>query len=189
MTLPNKLTLSRFVAIPVMVIISFLEPLQSVDNVLFGLDFAQLIFAILFILASFTDFLDGYLARKNNQVTTFGKFTDPIADKLLVLTAFLYLQSTTNRVLWWMTLIVVAREFIVTGVRLLAVERGKVIAASPFGKLKMVTTVIALVVLLFNDFGLPTLIGDILLWLALVFTVLSGADYFWKNRHLVFESI
>jgi CDP-diacylglycerol---glycerol-3-phosphate 3-phosphatidyltransferase len=105
------------------------------------------------------------------------------------LTAFLYLQSTTNRVLWWMTLIVVAREFIVTGVRLLAVERGKVIAASPFGKLKMVTTVIALVVLLFNDFGLPTLVGDILLWLALIFTVLSGADYFWKNRQLVFESI
>ncbi len=189
MTLPNKLTLSRFVAIPVMVIISFLEPLKSVDNVLFGLDFAQLLFAILFILASFTDFLDGYLARKNNQVTTFGKFTDPIADKLLVLTAFLYLQATTDRVLWWMTLIVIAREFIVTGVRLLAVEKGVVIAASPFGKLKMVMTVIALVVLLFNDFGLPNLVGDILLWLALLFTVLSGADYFWKNRRLVFESI
>ncbi|MCV2232025.1 CDP-diacylglycerol--glycerol-3-phosphate 3-phosphatidyltransferase [Paracholeplasma manati] len=189
MTLPNKLTLSRFVAIPVMVIISFLEPLRSVDNVLFGLDFAQLFFAILFVLASFTDFLDGYLARKYNQVTTFGKFTDPIADKLLVLTAFLYLQSMGDRVLWWMTLIVVAREFIVTGVRLLAVEKGKVIAASPFGKLKMVSTVVALVVLLFNDFGLPTVIGDVLLWLALLFTVLSGADYFWKNRHLVFESI
>ena len=180
---------SRFVAIPVMVIISFLEPLKSVDNVLFGLDFAQLLFAVLFILASFTDFLDGYLARKNNQVTTFGKFTDPIADKLLVLTAFLYLQATTDRVFWWMTLIVIAREFIVTGVRLLAVEKGVVIAASPFGKLKMVMTVIALVVLLFNDFGLPNLVGDILLWLALLFTVLSGADYFWKNRRLVFESI
>jgi CDP-diacylglycerol--glycerol-3-phosphate 3-phosphatidyltransferase len=84
-----------------------------------------------------------------------------------------------------MTLIVVAREFIVTGVRLLAVEKGKVIAASPFGKLKMVSTVSALVVLLFNDFGLPTLIGDILLWLALLLTLLSGVDYLWKNRHLV----
>ncbi len=189
MTLPNKLTLSRFVAIPVMVIISFIPKLQSVDDVLFSLDMAQLIFAILFVLASFTDFLDGYLARKHNQVTTFGKFTDPIADKLLVLTAFLYLQATTDRVLWWMTLIVIGREFIVTGVRLLAVEKGKVIAASPFGKLKMVTTVVALVVLLFNDFGLPVIIGDVLLWLALLFTVLSGADYFWKNRHLVFESI
>lgn len=189
MTLPNKLTLSRFVAIPVMVIISFLQPLQSIDGLIFGLNLAQLLFAILFILASFTDFLDGYLARKFNQVTTFGKFTDPIADKLLVLTAFLYLQSTTDRVLWWMTLIVVAREFIVTGVRLLAVEKGRVIAASYFGKLKMVATVIALVVLLFNDFGLTPWIGDILLWVALIFTVLSGADYFWKNRQLVFESI
>ncbi|MDY0211026.1 MAG: CDP-diacylglycerol--glycerol-3-phosphate 3-phosphatidyltransferase [Acholeplasma sp.] len=187
MTLPNKLTLSRMVAIPIMVIILMIEPLKTTDTI-FSLNLGQLLFAILFVLASFTDFLDGYLARKNNQVTTFGKFTDPIADKLLVLTAFLYLQ-TENRVLWWMTLIVVAREFIVTGIRLLAVEKGRVIAASMFGKLKMVSTVIALTVLLFNDFGLTEWLGNVLLWVALVMTVLSGVEYFYKNRHLVFESI
>ena len=79
---------------------------------------------------------------------------------------------------WWMTLIVVAREFIVTGIRLLAVEKGQVIAASKFGKLKMATTVVALTVLLFNNFGLDQLVGDILLWVAIVFTVLSGVEYF-----------
>ena len=86
-------------------------------------------------------------------------------------------------------MIVVAREFIVTGIRLLAVEKGKVIAASKFGKIKMVSTVIALVFLLFNDFGLTHWIGDILLWIALAATVLSGVEYFYKNKHLVFESI
>lgn len=187
MTLPNKLTLSRIVAIPIMVIILVIEPFQTINTV-FSLNLAQLLFAILFVIASFTDFLDGYLARKNNQVTTFGKFTDPIADKLLVITAFLYLQ-TEQRVFWWMTLIVVAREFIVTGIRLLAVEKGKVIAASKFGKIKMVSTVIALVFLLFNNFGLTHWIGDILLWIALAATVLSGVEYFYKNKHLVFESI
>ena len=84
MTLPNKLTLSRIVAIPIMVIILVIEPFQTINTV-FSLNLAQLLFAILFVIASFTDFLDGYLARKNNQVTTFGKFTDPIADKLLVI--------------------------------------------------------------------------------------------------------
>lgn len=187
MTLPNKLTLSRMVAIPVMVIILVIEPLKEIKTI-FDLNFAQLIFAILFVLASFTDFLDGYLARKHNLVTTFGKFTDPIADKLLVLTAFLYLQ-TEMKVLWWMTLIVVAREFIVTGIRLLAVEKGQVIAASKFGKLKMATTVVALTVLLFNNFGLDQLVGDILLWIAIIFTVLSGVEYFYKNRAIIFESI
>lgn len=187
MTLPNKLTLSRMIAIPVMVVLLMIEPLKDIDTI-FNLNLAQLLFAIMFILASLTDFLDGYIARKHNLVTTFGKFTDPIADKLLVLTAFLYLQ-TTNQVLWWMTLIVVAREFIVTGIRLLAVERGSVIAASQFGKIKMATTVLALTVLLFNNFGFDKLFGDTLLWLALVFTVLSGADYFYKNKHIIFESI
>lgn len=188
MTLPNKLTLSRMVAIPIMVVVLMIEPINEIKNVIFGLNLGALIFAILFILASITDFLDGYLARKYNLVTTFGKFTDPIADKLLVLTAFLYLQ-TTNQVLWWMTLIVVAREFIVTGIRLLAVEKGQVIAASQFGKLKMVSTVIALVVLLFNNFGLDAMFGNILLYVALIFTVLSGLEYFYKNRHIIFESI
>lgn len=187
MTLPNKLTLSRMIAIPIMVIVLMIEPLRQVKTI-FDLNLAQFLFAILFVLASITDFFDGYIARKYNLVTTFGKFADPIADKLLVITAFLYLQ-TELKVFWWMTLIVVAREFIVTGIRLLAIEKGKVIAASKFGKLKMATTVIALTVLLFNNFGLDALFGNVLLWIAILFTVLSGIEYFFSNKDIIFESI
>lgn len=188
MNLPNKITLSRMILIPIMVIVILIKPLTEVENIIFGLNLGQLLFAILFVIASFTDFLDGHIARKNNQVTTFGKFLDPIADKLLVVTAMMYLVNI-NRIIWWMVVIVIAREFIVTTIRLLAVEGGKVIAASVYGKLKMIATVIALTVLLFNDFGLHHLVGDILFYVAVFLTLMSGIDYFWKNRQLVFESI
>lgn len=189
MTTANKLTLLRVLLIPIMIVFMYIESMKSQTG-FFGMTLDRLWISILFIIASFTDFLDGYIARKYNQITTFGKFLDPIADKVLVMVAFLYLmQIMPDRVPLWAVMIVIIREFAVTGIRLLAVEKGKVIAASPYGKLKTATTMLALIILLFNDFGLPVIIGDILFYAAILFTVISGLDYLFKNKHIVLESI
>jgi len=163
---------------------------------LYVMNVNQFIFTILFIVASLTDFLDGYIARKYNQVTTFGKFVDPIADKVLVITVMLYLmQLDPTRVALWGIMIVIVREFMVTGIRLLAVDKGSVIAASPFGKIKTATTMVALVFLLFtysiniNESAFVFYLGNILWYLTVLFTLLSGLDYLFKNRQIVFESI
>jgi len=189
MTTANKLTLLRVIMIPVMIVMVYLDALKDPMG-LFGMSVGHFLFLILFILASFTDFLDGYIARKYNQITTFGKFLDPIADKVLVMVALLYLMILDpSRVPMWAVMIVIVREFAVTGVRLLAVERGKVIAASPYGKAKTASTMVALIVLLFNDFGLTPWIGNILFWIAIALTVISGLDYLIKNRAIILESI
>ena len=173
---PNFLTLLRFLMIGVMI--------------WFFLNGHPIYAMIVFIVAVLTDFLDGYIARRFNQVTTFGKFLDPIADKVLVLTAMLYLMITmTNRVPIWAVVIVILREFIVTTIRLMAVEKGRVIAASIYGKIKTALTMVALVVLLFHDFGITPWIGDILFYLAILMTLVSGIDYFIKNRNIIFESM
>lgn len=189
MTTANKLTLLRVAMIPIMIIVLYIDGLKEPIGFL-GLTLDQLIFALLFVVASFTDFLDGYIARKYQQITTFGKFLDPIADKVLVMVAFLYLMMLTpDRVPLWAVMIVIIREFAITGVRLLAIERGKVIAASPFGKIKTASTMLALTLMLFNDFLLPTLIADIIFWIAIAFTLISGLDYLFKNRAVILESI
>lgn len=189
MTTANKLTLTRVFMIPVMIIVVYLNVLKEPIGFL-DMEIGHFIFAILFIIASLTDFLDGHIARKYNQITTFGKFLDPIADKVLVMVAFLYLMLLMpDRVPMWAVMIVIVREFAVTGVRLLAIERGKVIAASPFGKAKTASTMVALIILLFNDFALTPWIGDILFWIAILFTVISGLDYLIKNRAVILESI
>lgn len=189
MTLANKLTILRVLMIPVMIVFIYLKPLQN-DIGFLNMQIHQFVFAILFIIASITDLLDGYIARKFNQITTFGKFLDPIADKVLVMVAFLYLMiSMPDRVPLWAVMVVIIREFMVTGIRLLAVEKGNVIAASPYGKIKTATTMVALIILLFNDFGLPMIIGDILFYLAIFFTAFSGIDYLLKNKQTVFESM
>jgi CDP-diacylglycerol--glycerol-3-phosphate 3-phosphatidyltransferase len=189
MTTANKLTILRVLMIPVMIIFLYIEPLKK-DIGFLDMQIHTFVFAVLFILASLTDLLDGYVARKYNQITTFGKFLDPIADKVLVMVAFLYLMiSMPDRVPLWAVMIVIIREFMVTGIRLLAVEHGLVIAASPYGKIKTATTMVALVVLLFNDFMLPSIIGDILFYLAIFFTAFSGIDYLLKNKKIVFESM
>ncbi len=189
MTTANKLTFLRVMMIPVMIVFIYIKPLQKPIGFL-NLDLNQFIFAILFVLASFTDLLDGYVARKYNQITTFGKFLDPIADKVLVMVAFLFLMMITpDRVPLWAVMIVIIREFAVTGIRLIAVEHGKVIAASPYGKIKTASTMIALILMLFNDFGLPMIIGNIIFWIAITFTLISGIDYFIKNRKIILESI
>lgn len=189
MTTANKLTLLRVFMIPVMVLLMYIKSLENPIG-FFNMSIAQFLIALLFIIASLTDFLDGYIARKYHQITTFGKFLDPIADKVLVMVALLYLMMIMpGRVPLWAVMIVIIREFMVTGVRLLAIEKGHVIAASIYGKIKTATTMIALIVLLFNDFGLTVWIGNILFYLAIFFTLMSGIDYLFKNKKIILESI
>lgn len=150
----------------------------------------KLIALAVFVIASATDGVDGYIARRYNQITTFGKFVDPLADKLLVSAAFIVLVYF-GRMSPWAFLIVLAREFMVSGVRLVASAEGKVIAASMWGKLKTVSQMIAVIaaIILMNNNMCPEetakLITDILIWISTVLTVFSGADYLIKNWNLL----
>lgn len=187
MNLPNKLTIFRIILVPIMVIIPFL----GIDGKIFGIPTEWIIIDLIFIIASITDKLDGYLARKNNQVTTFGKFLDPLADKILVLAAMVMLVEM-SKLPAWIPIIVLAREFMVSGYRLIAVEKGgEVIAASKLGKLKTVTQMIAIIlaILDLNAFGecfkgvlqggdlILNLIVTILMIVQVIATIFSGIDY------------
>lgn len=187
MNLPNKLTIFRIILVPIMVIIPFL----GITGTVSGIPISWIIIDLIFILASITDKLDGYLARKNNQITTFGKFLDPLADKILVLAAMTMLVEMT-KLPAWIPIIVLTREFMVSGYRLVAVEKGgKVIAASKWGKLKTVTQMIAIILAFvdLNPFGecfLGTLQGgDSILNIIVtgmmiiqtIATIFSGLDY------------
>ena len=198
MNLPNKITVARMLLIPIMIIVPYL----GFNNILFGsVTIGSFITLIIFLIASFTDFLDGYLARKNNLVTTFGKFLDPIADKLLVLSALIMLVEQ-GIIPGWIPIIIAAREFIVSGIRLLAAGDGKVIAASWYGKVKTVSQMVAisLAFLSTNTFmqftsvemGTGTLILNILMSLAMIvavlMTILSGVDYFMKSKDILLRS-
>ena len=178
MNLPNKLTIFRIILVPIMVIIPFL----GIDGKIFGIPTEWIIIDLIFIIASITDKLDGYLARKNNQVTTFGKFLDPLADKILVLAAMVMLVEM-SKLPAWIPIIVLAREFMVSG--------GEVIAASKWGKLKTVTQMIAIIlaILDLNAFGecfkgvlqggdlILNLIVTILMIVQVIATIFSGIDY------------
>ena len=198
MNLPNKITVARMLLIPIMIIVPYL----GLNNILFGsVTIGSFITLIIFLIASFTDFLDGYLARKDNLVTTFGKFLDPIADKLLVLSALIMLVEQ-GIIPGWIPIIIAAREFIVSGIRMLAAGDGKVIAASWYGKIKTVSQMIAisLAFLSTNTFmqftsvemGTGALILNILMSLAMIVavltTILSGVDYFMKSKDIVLRS-
>lgn len=187
MNLPNKLTIFRIILVPIMVIIPFL----GITGTISGIPISWIIIDLIFILASITDKLDGYLARKNNQITTFGKFLDPLADKILVLATMTMLVEMT-KLPAWIPIIVLTREFMVSGYRLVAVEKGgKVIAASKWGKLKTVTQMIAIILAFvdLNPFGecfLGTLQGgDLILNIIVtgmmiiqtIATIFSGLDY------------
>ena len=187
MNLPNNLTIFRIILVPIMVIIPFL----GIDGKIFGIPTEWIIIDLIFIIASITDKLDGYLARKNNQVTTFGKFLDPLADKILVLAAMVMLVEM-SKLPAWIPIIVLAREFMVSGYRLIAVEKGgEVIAASKWGKLKTVTQMIAIIlaILDLNAFGecfkgvlqggdlILNLIVTILMIVQVIATIFSGIDY------------
>ena len=154
MNLANKLTIFRIILVPIMVIIPFIP----IPGEIFGVPITWLIVDLIFIIASITDKLDGYIARSRNQITTFGKFADPLADKILVISAMMMLIEL-GRLPAWIPIIVVAREFIVSGYRLIAVEKGgKVIAASVWGKLKTVTQMIAIILAFIDKLGFATFI-------------------------------
>ncbi len=191
MNLPNKLTMLRMILIPVMIVFYLL--LDQIGTMTF------IIMGIIFVLASFTDYLDGYIARKRNIVTTFGKFMDPLADKLLVMTALLILADIHAKGLvvglwmpFWAPIIILAREFIVTSVRLVAVGEGNIIAASKLGKAKTALTMVSIIWYLFLvplDLSLIiSSIGVVLMAGSVALTLYSGFDYVWKNRKIIFAS-
>lgn len=186
MNLPNKLTLLRIALIPVMVIIAYIKPLQEIF--VLNISLANIINVIIFFAASITDALDGYIARKHNLITTFGKFADPLADKLLVMTAMLILMAQGAFPMWAIILIL-SREFIVTGIRLVAVDSGKVIAASNLGKIKTIATMVALIILFFHEAHFIVFyLGLAAAYFATAFTIISGFDYFLKNKDIVLEN-
>ena len=195
MNLPNKLTIFRIILVPIMVIIPFIP----LEGNLFDIPVTWLLIALIFVIASITDKLDGYLARSRNEVTTFGKFLDPIADKILVLAAMIMLVEA-NRLPAWIPIIVLFREFVVSGYRLIAVEKsGNVIAASIWGKLKTVTQMVGLIVALIdmNSFGkfidgslsgmslILNIISTILLFISVIATIFSGWDYVKNGKDLL----
>lgn len=177
LTIASKVTIARICLIPVFIVCYHL----------WGDLWSGAIPAAVFILASMTDWVDGYLARSRNEVTNFGKFMDPIADKLLVMSAFVLLVGD-GRMTGVSCIIILAREFIISGFRLIASDRGMVLAAGKLGKIKTTLQIIAIVLLLLNNFpfvyvGIP--MDKIVLAAAVVMTVWSGADYIVKNRQIL----
>ena len=179
MNLPNRLTVLRVCMVPVFVVFMLWNGLGSS---------AKYVAAVIFILASMTDWLDGYLARKNNLVTDFGKFMDPIADKLLVCSAMICLVEK-GALPAWIVIIIIGREFIISGFRLVASDNGIVIAAGWWGKIKTVCQMF-MVILLICDFGGSTvhIIENVLIYLALALTIISLIDYLVKNKNVLSET-
>jgi CDP-diacylglycerol---glycerol-3-phosphate 3-phosphatidyltransferase len=192
MNLPNKITVSRVLLIPVFMVFMLVD--FGMGNLAIGgteMMKEHLIGGLIFIIASITDWLDGYIARKNNLVTNMGKFLDPLADKLLVSAALIILVEL-GIAPSWIVIIIISREFAVTGLRLILAGGGEVVAANQLGKIKTTAQILAISSLLLNNIffesiGVP--FGVIMLYIALVFTVWSGVDYFFKNRRVLIESM
>ena len=198
MNLPNKLTIFRIILVPIMVAIPFF----NIQNTFLQIPISYWIMNLIFIIASYTDHLDGKIARKNNQITTFGKFADPLADKILVLAAMLILVEDGNLPAW-IPVIVLFREFVVSGYRLIAVEKGgKVIAASFWGKLKTVTQMIAIILMFINInntniYGafisgdlqglalIVNILATLMMTISVVATIFSGWDYIKNGKDLL----
>lgn len=215
MNLANKLTVFRIILVPIFVIIGYLGTLGVIEGEWLGIPAFLWIMNIVFIIASITDKLDGYIARSRNQITTFGKFLDPLADKILVLAALVMLVEY-GKIPAWIPIIVLVREFLVSGYRLVAVEKGgKVIAASIWGKLKTVTQMIAIILVFadkynFFDFVRATqdqaqamassiqiymsqgavifnAVVSILMLISVIATIFSGYDYLKNGKDLFKE--
>lgn len=198
MNLANKLTIFRIILVPVMMLV----PVFGLNQELWGIPLTYLIIDAIFIIASITDKLDGYIARSRNQITTFGKFLDPIADKILVIVAMLMLVDA-GKIPYWIPAIVVIREFMVSGYRLVAVQKnGNVIAASIWGKIKTATQMVGLILAFVDknafgaiftsnltgfDFAL-NLIVTIILSISVVATIVSGVDYLKGSKELFKDS-
>ena len=213
MNLANKLTIFRIILVPVIMAIPIIDNLVGIPGTFLGISSAFWIMNIIFIIASITDKLDGYIARSRNEVTTFGKFLDPLADKILVLSALVILVEY-GKIPSWIPIIVLAREFIVSGYRLIAVEKGgQVIAASIWGKLKTVTQMIAIIFCFLDKFSfgqfifrvsdeasaiansasiymttgqfIINIISTVMLVLSVIATIFSGADYLKNGKALL----
>ena len=188
MNLANKLTLLRIFLVPVFLIFFLVE----------GIDYGTIVATIVFIVASITDQLDGHIARSRNQITTFGKFMDPLADKLLVTAVFVCLVQI-GMIPAWSVIIILSREFAVSGLRSIAASNGLVIAASWWGKIKTVTQMLAILLflltvnimtigntnLLVNFFPGFLVASNIVFYICVVITIISGIDYFIKNRKVI----
>lgn len=192
MNLPNKITVSRIILIPIFMLFMLVD-FGFGDVVLLGttISIGHLIGGLIFIIASVTDWLDGYIARKYELVTNMGKFLDPLADKLLVSAALIILVELGSAPSW-IVIVIISREFAVTGLRLILAGGGEVVAANQLGKIKTVAQILAIILLLFNNIyfesiGVP--MGMIILYIALIFTAWSGVDYFYKNRKILLESM
>ena len=170
--IPNKLTMIRVILIPYFIVFMLWD----------AVPYGEYIAAAVFILACITDFFDGYLARKYNETTTFGKFMDPLADKLLVCSAMICLVDK-GRLASWIVIIIISREFIISGFRLIASDNGVVIAASYWGKFKTVFQM--LIVLILDLGGSFVLLEQILIYVALILTVVSLVDYLMKNKDVL----
>lgn len=213
MNLPNKLTIFRIILVPIIMLVYAFEPLRNQAVLYPALSMSNFIILILFIVGSVTDFLDGNIARRKGLVTDFGKFLDPVADKLLVFTVLLILMDQCSYyelktgesyvlIEWWMIVILLTREFLVTALRLVAASKGKVLAAVWHGKLKTVLQMLTIIValagcavvrvngeynLLSNRMGYVVFV-QILVYLMLVVTIFSGADYLIKNKEVFLDT-
>ena len=177
MNLPNKLTVLRVIMVPFFVVFMLIPNLGGAAN--------KYIALALFCIASFTDFLDGHLARRDNLVTNFGKFMDPLADKLLVCSALICLIPS-GKLATWIVLVIIAREFIISGFRLVASDNGIVIAASYWGKFKTVSHMTMIIMLILNiDNPIYNILTWVVVWVGLALTVISLVDYVWKNKQVL----
>ena len=172
MNTPNKLTIARMIIVPFLVIFLLTG---------WGGEANRYISLTLFVVASVTDWFDGYLARKNNLVTNFGKFMDPLADKLLVCSAMICMIDL-KRLPAWFVIIIIAREFIISGFRLIAAENGIVIAANYWGKFKTASQMILIILLILHFDGIFVILEQIFIWLSLALTIISLITYIWQNR-------
>ena len=179
MNLPNKLTILRVCMIPFFVVFMLTD---------LGGSAGKFIALAIFVVASLTDLLDGKIARKYNLVTNFGKFMDPLADKLLVCAAMICLVET-GRLAAWIVIIIMSREFIISGFRLIASDNGVVIAASYWGKFKTVFQMIMIILLIADLGGFFRVIEQVVVWIALILTVVSLIDYMAKNKNVLKEGI
>jgi len=177
--LANKITMARIFMVPIFMFF-----------LLTKFTYGKYVAVVIFVIAAMTDGLDGYIARKHKQVTNFGKFVDPLADKLLVTAALISLVEL-NELSSWAAMIIITREFVVTSLRVVAVSEGIIIAASMWGKIKTVTQIIAIVTMLIDQSGFKLLgftLGQYAMLIAVIFTIFSGADYLVKNWRVIEEN-
>lgn len=175
MNTPNKLTVARMIIVPFLVVFLLAG---------WGGDANRYISLALFVVASVTDWFDGYLARKNNLVTNFGKFMDPLADKLLVCSAMICMIEL-NRLPAWFVIIIIGREFIISGFRLIAAENGIVIAANYWGKFKTASQMIMIILLILHFDGIFVTLEQLFIWLSLALTIISLITYIWQNKSVL----